>query len=1253
MQLQLIAGPGAGRRIALPAPGAGESRWVVGRDPGCDVVLEDPDISRRHLEIDLLRRTVRDLGSTNGARIDGSGVGQAVPVGDRPVPWPDGAPLVLGSCRLALRDPQTGPRAAVHADGAGHLLVNRAPRLSPVAEVTTVDYPSWPTPQVPARMPWAMALLPLLVAVPMALIWHQPTFLLFAVLSPLAALTQYLLDRRSRAAQHAAALAGHARGCAELDQQVAGHVAAQSLRHHLDLPDLAQLTGDIAVAARPGGRLWERGRGEGHLRVRLGLATLPAEVSVRRDGRSTHPSLPSVPLSLDLATARVIGLCGPDEARDALARSMIGQIAVWCSPREVHVNVVDPGPTGYTHDWHWVTGLPHAGPAAAGAVTVALVDHADVQRLRPEVAALLGADDTVALCLAPSREQLPHECAAVITLGVDGVAAQGVLQRSGQAQVPFAADLPEAGWALELAAALTDLRDATPHTGGAALPDAVHLLDLVPTDPARIARGWLEGGDPARLAATLGVTAVGPWTVDLAGDGPHVLVAGTTGAGKSELLTTMVAALATAHPPERLAFLLVDYKGGTAFAHLADLPHVTGVITDLDPALARRALTSLRAELRRRERLLAETPGTSTPRLVIVVDEFRVLAEEQPELLAGLVRVATVGRGLGVHLVLATQRPAGVVSADIKANTNLRIALRLRDRSDSDDVVEAPDAARIPSRRVGRAVLRRAGDDLVTVQVAHLPADDRARWLGSVQAAAQLIGARTPPAPWLPPLPDQLSSAGLTLDLAPVGDPAVGAVLLPYALADLPEQQRRAVLAWDLTGDGHLAVAGGPGSGRSTVLHTLAAAAGRLGGVQVHVIDAGGDLADLADAARHPHVGTVVAASDVERCARLVAALTEEAHRRRAAVRSDRTIDAAGPPPVLLLVDGWESVTDLWSRCDHGRVLEDLLRLGRDGLSAGVRFAVAGGRSLLGGTAAAGFSTRLLLPSADPHLALLAGVPPARQPRHWPPGRVLRTGRGSDLVEAQVVLFDGDGDGDGDGRPTGPGAADPSPPPLRLLPLPDRVELAALWEEVSRANPPAGVAVIGVGGDQARPVGLTVNGSPGALVCGPAGSGRSAALSVLAAALHRIGRPVQLVTPGHLEWEQAPGVVLVPGRGDLPPLDPAAVLLLDTGWPGVPGLEELALRHLSSGEGLRVVAAAGAADVVVAYRGLLAELRGLRTGVLIGPRGAGDGDALGVRAASAHAPPGRGLLVERGRALPIQVARPPRAPSMIGRSGPP
>ncbi len=184
--------------------------------------------------------------------------------------------------------------------------------------------------------------------------------------------------------------------------------------------------------------------------------------------------------------------------------------------------------------------------------------------------------------------------------------------------------------------------------------------------------GWSLGGRSTR--ALLGVGYDGEFAVDLVRDGPHALIAGTTGSGKSELLQTLVATLAVVNRPDEMTFVLVDYKGGSAFAECADLPHTVGLVTDLDTRLVERALVSLGAELRRRETQLAQAGAKDIedyldkrarggnvlpplPRLLLVIDEFASMVRELPEFISGLVNIAQRGRSLGIHLVLATQRP--------------------------------------------------------------------------------------------------------------------------------------------------------------------------------------------------------------------------------------------------------------------------------------------------------------------------------------------------------------------------------------------------------------------------------------------------------------------------------------------------------------------------------------------------------------------------------------------------------------------
>ena len=351
----------------------------------------------------------------------------------------------------------------------------------------------------------------------------------------------------------------------------------------------------------------------------------------------------------------------------------------------------------------------------------------DRRRLMPLLDNAGAASNVFFLWVTAARHRLPKACAAVVEIDAGTLTAAVSWRATGERVTPVRWE------GLALADATAAARDLTPIVDMTSrinddteIPSRVSFADLhggprVLDDPAAVLEFWSPGQgrrDRQGLRAVIGQQSGAPLVVDLRHDGPHVLVAGTTGAGKSELLQTMVAGLATMHSPHEVTFLLVDYKGGAAFKECVDLPHTIGLVTDLDRNEVRRALVSLNAELHYRERLLQradakdlvemETKGhpDTPPSLVIVVDEFAALAKEVPEFVDGVVDVALRGRSLGLHLVLATQRPAGVITGQIRANTNLRIALRMSADDESDDVIGSSVAAAIERRLPGRAVAR-------------------------------------------------------------------------------------------------------------------------------------------------------------------------------------------------------------------------------------------------------------------------------------------------------------------------------------------------------------------------------------------------------------------------------------------------------------------------------------------------------------------------------------------------------------------
>src|SRR5581483_1178818 len=595
--------------------------------------------------------------------------------------------------------------------------------------------------------------------------------------------------------------------------------------------------------------------------------------------------------------------------------------------------------------------------------------------------------------------------------------------------------------------------------------------------------------------------------------------------------------------PAEMVFVLIDYKGGAAFDECARLPHCVGHVTDLDEHLGARALRSLEAELRHRERA-ARRSAEAEPRLVVVIDEFATLANELPEFLGALVDIAQRGRSLGMHLVLATQRPSGVVNAHIKANTNLRIALRVQDAADSVDVVDGPEAAAIDRGTPGRAYLRRGSGDVVAVQTAisSRPArldrppvlvrpDDRVCTSPQPEPAAEHSELQVlveqlragwdgpvPRRPWLPMLP-----AHLDLDAIDASG---------FALADEPDHQRQVPVVWDPR-LGNLLLFGMAGSGTSTALH---AAVARLpADATVYALDFGFGAA--------------------ERHGRLLRLLRRTLDERRAT--------GVNGPPVVTCIDGAGTLLAEHDGIDGVEVLDSFHRLFTEGPPYGISFVVTADRlSALPLRLRAAVADKLLFRLADPQDYAEIGL----RPRDVPP---LVPGRAIHADGNRIVQV---------GVPAAERAEGPRPRTVRLLP--DRIDIRDL--------PPGAVGI----DDDLEPVWLGE--VEHLLVIGPRRSGKTTALRTFASVLryHHV-------------------------------IDDA-----------------LAADAIDAAAG-PVLAATRPDDLRGAYRHWLHDLRRARTGLLLQPDLAADGDLLGVRLPRRTCTPmrvGRGFLVLDGEARLVQVA---------------
>lgn len=560
-----------------------------------------------------------------------------------------------------------------------------------------------------------------------------------------------------------------------------------------------------------------------------------------------------------------------------------------------------------------------------------------------------------------------------------------------------------------------------------AIPETVTFLGMYQVqniEELQIKQRWQTANTSKSLAVPLGLRGKDDLVylnLHERAHGPHGLVAGTTGSGKSETVQSYLLSLAVNFAPEDVGFLPIDFKGGGMANLFAKLPHLLGAITNLDGASSARALASIRAELQKRQRLFGQFgvnhingytklykagktitdsaekikyPTKPLPHLFLVSDEFAELKANEPEFMAELVSTARIGRSLGVHLILATQKPSGVVDDQIWSNSRFKLALKVQDVADSNEILKTPDAASIVEP--GRAYLQVGNNEIYELfqsawsgakydpeQSKKEKIDERI-WLindygqselltadlsenedrpqsqalaektqleaivNRIAEIATLTKAVLPDKPWLPPLASVIATPLIKFEEHWQLDRATAA---PLGMLDIPTQQTQKPFNFDIEMQGNTLIYSSPGFGKTTTLQTLIMNFAKLNTpnqMQFNLLDFGTNgLLPLKDL---PHVADIVNLDQQEKLIKMLQRIRNQLDTRKqafqkvgvASLKQYEMSTETKLPIIINIIDSYDAVLE-----DKNREIIDstLMQILREGNSLGIYLIMTTSRS--------------------------------------------------------------------------------------------------------------------------------------------------------------------------------------------------------------------------------------------------------------------------------------------------------------------